>query len=167
MGELPVVVIQENCGTTELKDIYTVVTPSLMSCSMNPGEANQISSIRSENLLCDVRPEAANDKWSPVSGVCLCLLKTLKDLSQSSPLCRDDKSSFQASRWPFVCDDLLIFFSPHLAWLLILRLVAVVLPSSSPGERVGQTAATSKEVRRKKAQRKQADGNREFHFWLE
>lgn len=93
----------------------SVVKPSLMSYFMNPGEANQISYFRSENLLCDRRPKAANDKSSPVSGVCLCLLKTLRDLSPSSPLCQDDMLSFQASRWPFVCNDLLIFFSPPLA----------------------------------------------------
>lgn len=117
---------------------------------MNPGEANQISSFRSENLPCNRTPEAANDKSSPVSGGCLCLLKTLRDLSPSSPLCQDDKLSFEASRWPFVCDDLLIFFSPPLAWLFILPLVAVVLPSSSPREKVGRTAAASKEVKKKK-----------------
>ncbi len=115
-----------------------------MSCCLSPREANQISSFRSENLPCDRRPEAANDK-SPVSGVCLCLLKTLRDLSLSSPLCWDDKLSFQPSRWPFVCDDPLIFFSAPLVPLLILPLITVVLPSSSPEEKLQQTAAASKD----------------------
>lgn len=120
-----------------------------MSYFMNPGGVNQISSFRSENLPCNWRPEAHNEESSPVSGACLCLLKKLWDLSRSSPLCQHDKLSFQASRWPFVCDDLLIFFSPPLAWLFIL-LIAVVLPSSSPGEKVGRTAAASKELKKKK-----------------
>lgn len=58
-----------------------VATPSLMSCFMNPGRADQISSIRSQNMLGDRRPAAAYDKSSPASGACLCLVKTLKDLS--------------------------------------------------------------------------------------
>lgn len=70
----------------------------------------QISPSCSEKLLVNQRPKAASDK-SLVYGVCLCLLKKLRDLSPSSPLCRDDTQSFQASRWPFVCDDLLISFS--------------------------------------------------------
>lgn len=129
-----------------------------MSYFMNPGGTNQISSFCSENLACNWRPEARdNDKSSGVSGVCLCLLKTLTDLSPSSPLCKDDNLSFQASRWPFVCNDLLIFFSPILVWIFILTLVAAVLASSSPGEKVGRTAAASKEVKKKK---------REKFFWL-
>lgn len=143
-----------------------------MSYFMNPGGVNQISSFRSENLPCNWRPEADNDESSPVSGVCLCLLKKLWDLSRSSPLCQDDKLSFQASRWPFVCDDLLIFFSPPLAWLFILLLIAVVLPSSSPGEKVGRTAAASKELKKNKKTPKEPEkirkvgGKKEFHFWL-
>ena len=142
------VLIQENYKISELKGISTVATPSLMSCFMNPGEANQISSFRSENLPRDQSPEAANDKSSPVSGVCLCLPKDTEGFVSIFSFMPDDKLSFQASRWPFVCDDLLIFSSPPLAWLFILPLVAVVLPSSSPGEKVVQTAAASKDVKK-------------------
>lgn len=136
-----------------------VAKPSLMSHFMNPGRANQISSIRSENLLGDQRPEAACDKWSPASGARLCLMKTLKDLSLSAPLCWDDMLSFEASRWPFVYNDPLIFFSPP-AWFLILSLTAVVLPSS-PGEMMeGRTAAASKEVKKKGTEKESWMGRR-------
>jgi len=122
----------------------TVSKQSLMSGFMNPGEANQISCFRLENLLWDCRPEA-KEKSSPVSGIYL--LKTLMDLSPSSYLCQDDMLSFQASRWLFVYDDLLIFFSSTLVWLFSLPLVAVGLPSSEPGEMMVQTAAAHKEVK--------------------
>lgn len=71
---------------------------SVMSRFMNPGRANRISSIRSENLLGEQRPEAAYDKSSPASGACLCLVETLENLSLSRPVCWDDMLSFQASR---------------------------------------------------------------------
>lgn len=136
-----------------------------MSYFMNPGGVNQISSFRSENLPCNWRPEAHNEESSPVSGACLCLLKKLWDLSRSSPLCQHDKLSFQASRWPFVCDDLLIFFSPPLAWLFILLLIAVVLPSSSPGEKVGRTAAASEELKKPKKTPKEPEKERKVGGW--
>lgn len=102
------------------------------------GEANQISSFRSENLPCYRRLEADSDESSPVSGVRLRLLTTPRDLSPSPPLCLDDKLSSLASRWPFVCDDLLIFGRRPLAGLLTL----VVLSSSSPGGSAGQTCCS-------------------------
>lgn len=146
------VVTGKNCRIIELKGISIVSISFFISYLMNPGEVNQISSFRSKNLPSNQRPEADDDESSPESGVCPRLLKTLRGLSPSSPLCQDDKLSFQASRWPFVCDDLLIFFSPPLAWLFILLLIAVVLRSSTPGEKVGRTAAASKEGK-KRAQR--------------
>lgn len=66
--------IQQNYRINELKVnamvvMATVATSSLMSHFMKPARANQ-TSFRSENLLCDQKPEAANDKsssciWSP------------------------------------------------------------------------------------------------------
>lgn len=99
------------------------------------GEANQISSFRSENLPWYRRPESDSDESSAVSGVRLRLMTIPRDLSPSLPLCLDDKLSSLASRWPFVCDDLLIFVHPPLAGLLTL----VVLCSSSPGWSAGRT----------------------------
>lgn len=136
--------IQENDWTNELKEISTVSISSLMSYFINPGGANQISSFRSEMLPRNWRLEADGDKSSPESGVCLRLLKTRRDLSPSYLSCLDDRLSFGASRWPFVSDDLLILFSPPLPWLFISFLAAVVLPSSSPGEKEERTAAASR-----------------------
>lgn len=63
--------------------------------------------------------------WSPSASPV-----TPRDLSPSPPLCLYDNLSSLASRWPFVCDDLLIFVRPPLAGLLTL----VVLSSSLPGD---------------------------------
>lgn len=106
------------------------------------GEANQISSSCSEKLPCYRWPEADSDESSAVSGVRLRLLTTPRDLSPSPPLCLDDNLSSLASRWPFVCDDLLIFVRPPLAGLLTL----VVLSSSLPGESVKWTCCHQTEV---------------------
>lgn len=78
------------------------------------------------------------------------------DLSPSSPLCCADTLSFQASRWPFVYDDLLIFFSPPLAWFLILPLVAVVhlLFSAAWREREEEDEATDEQLQPAKKLRK-------------
>lgn len=80
------------------------------------GEANQISSCCSEKPPCYRWPEADSDESWAVSGVRLRLLTTPRDLSPSPPLCLDDNSSSLASRWPFVCDDLLIFVRPPSGW---------------------------------------------------
>lgn len=78
-------------------------------------------------LLCscfmDTESPAFRGQRQPATNhppeVCLCLSNSQRDLSPSFPLCQDDTLSFQASRWPFVCDDLLIFlfsssgFIPH------------------------------------------------------
>lgn len=137
-----------------------------MSYFINPGGANQISFFRFEKPSCNWRPEADSDKSSPGSGVCLCLLKTRRDSSPSYPSCLDDKLSFGASRWPFVSDDLLILFSPPLPWLFISLLVAVVLPSSSPGEKEERTAAASRdgEKKEKSTKDKGMDGKIAFLF---
>lgn len=80
------------------------------------GEANQISSFRSEKLPCYRRPEADSDESSAESGVRLRLPTTPRDLSPSPPLCLDDNLSSLASRWPFVCDDLSIFGPSSPGW---------------------------------------------------
>lgn len=126
-----------------------------MSYFINPGGANQISSFRCEELPRNWRPEAEGDKSSPESGVCLRLLKTWRDLSPSYLSCLVDRLSFGASRWPFVSDDLLILFSPPLPWLFISLLVAVVLPSSSPGEKEERTAAASRDSGKKSPKTKE------------
>lgn len=156
--------IQEKDSTNELKDISTVSISSLMSYFINPEGANQISSFRSEKLPCNWRPEADSDKSSPGSGVCLRLLKTRRDLSPSYPSCLADKLSFAASRWPFVSDDLLILFSPPLPRLFISLLVAVVLPSSSPGETEERTAAASRVGEKRITKDKRMDGETGFHL---
>lgn len=157
-------VIQQKDSTNELKDISTVSISSLMSYFINPEGANQISSFRSEKLPCNWRPEADSDKSSPGSGVCLRLLKTRRDLSPSYPSCLADKLSFAASRWPFVSDDLLILFSPPLPRLFISLLVAVVLPSSSPGETEERTAAASRVGEKRITKDKSMDGETGFHL---
>lgn len=156
--------IQENDWPNELKEISTASISSLMSYFINPGGANQITSFRSEALPRNWRPEADGDKSSPESGVCLWLLKTRRDLSPSYLSCLDDRLSFGASRWSFVSDDLLILFSPPLPWLFISLLVAVVLPSSSPGEKEERTAAASRDSGGKRSTKdKGMDGEPGFH----
>lgn len=136
---------------------------------MNPGRANQISSFRSENLLCNQRPEAANDKSSPVSGVCLCLLKTLRDLSPSSPLCRDDTLSFQASRWPFVYDDLLIFLLSSSGLISYSPTCRCCSPLIIACREDGRTSSCNQQRSGKKKtqiKRRKMDDKTDSHFWL-
>lgn len=125
-----------------------------MSSSLNPGRANQISSIRSEDLPGDQRPEAAYDKSSPASGACLCLVKTL---SPSPPLCWGDMLSFQASRWLFVYNDPLIFLCPP-AWFLILPLLcccAALLIAWSDGR---TDSCSQQRTNKRKRRRKRTAG---------
>lgn len=102
-----------------------------MSYFMNPGGANQIPSFRSDKLPRNCKPEADNDKSSPVSGVCLCLLKTLRGCLHLILHVRMTSCHFSLAGGPL---SLMIYWFSSLlllcplSWLFIFLLIAVVLP---------------------------------------